>query len=172
MTSDSSPDLDEAARYFVSDPERALAASQRFLDAHPDHPDGLFSRFQALDELGEYEMALADINRALELKPDWVGHFARGIFFHNHGHYGRAIADLTKAKALDTEDFGTSEISCYRADSFARLGRLDEALEDCALLQDDHWTPGHNGLPPGDKEQFIREIKRRAAAAKSGWRSP
>jgi hypothetical protein len=51
-----------------------------------------------------------------------------------------------------------------RADTLARLGRLDEALADAALLPEDHWMPAHDGLPGGDKRQFIAEIRRRAAA--------
>jgi hypothetical protein len=36
------------------------------------------------------------------------------------------------------------------------------------LIRDDHWMPEHDGLPGGDKQEFIAEIKRRAAIA--NWR--
>ena len=54
----------------------------------------------------------------------------------------------------------------FRADSLARLGRLEEALADCAFIPEDHWMPGVLGLPRGNKAEFIAEIKRRAVAAR------
>ena len=33
------------------------------------------------------------------------------------------------------------------------------------LIRNDHWMPAHRSLPNGDKQQFIAEIKRRAAMA-------
>jgi tetratricopeptide (TPR) repeat protein len=160
-----SDDLDEAAKCLNSDPERSLAICERYLNTHPDSPRGLFCRFQALDELGEFEGALADINRVLEIEPDWLGYFARGTFFHKFGHYERAVDDLSRAGELDTEGSAVIGRACYRASALSRLGRLDEALADCAALPEDHWMPGQNGLPAGNKQEFVEEIKRRAAQA-------
>lgn len=157
--------LDDATKCVVSDPERSLSICDQFLTRHPDDPRGLFCRFQAWEELGEFENALADINRVVEIDPNWMAYFARGAFFHNAGHYLPAIDDLTRARSLDVEGSASSSISCYRADSLARLGRLDEALADCALLPDSHWMPNFNGLPEGSKGEFIAEIRQRAAMA-------
>lgn len=121
MTKENSNDLDDAAKCVVSDPECSLGIAQRYLDSNPDDPNGLFSRFRALDELGEFESARADIDRVLSLAPDWSGYFARGAFFHNHGHYERAVADLTQARALDVENSGAWGICYYRADALVGL---------------------------------------------------
>jgi hypothetical protein len=53
----------------------------------------------------------------------------------------------------------------FRADSLARLGRLDEALADCQFIPEDHNAPAFYDLPGGDKRQFIDQIRQRASAA-------
>lgn len=163
---ETSDELDAATKCVGSDPERSLAICNRYLDTHPDDPRGLFCRFQALDELLEFEGALADINRVLEIEPDWVGYFARGTFFHKFGHYEQAVSDLSRAGELDREGSAVVHRACYRASALSHLGRLDEALADCAILPANHWMPGQNGLPAGNKQEFIEEIKRRAALAR------
>jgi tetratricopeptide (TPR) repeat protein len=120
-----------------------------------------------LTDLGEYDMALADINRVLEIDPNSGGYSARGHFFHGIGNYRRAIEDLTRSKDLDYDGWTTSLDPHFRADCYARMGRLNEALDDCAFIPDDHRMPAVFGLPGGNKEQFIAEIKRRALAARS-----
>lgn len=158
-------ELDDAFNCRRHDPQKALAINNSYLRDHPDDPDGLFSRFQTLVDLGAYDRALVDINRVLEIDSNAGGYSARGQFFHEIGDYQRAIEDLTLSKKLDDYGWVTSLDPHYRADCFAKLGRLDEALADCALIPDDHWMPSISGLPGGNKEQFIAEIKRRALAA-------
>jgi len=76
------------------------------------------------------------------------------------------VADFTRARDMEPEEWLTSFGPHFRATSLAHLGRLEEALANCALIRDDHWMPAHSGLPGGNKEQFIAEIRRRAAAAR------
>jgi tetratricopeptide (TPR) repeat protein len=160
-------DLDDAFELLRSDPERSLEICQRYVDAHPNDANGYFSRFKAWRQLGNKEKALADINRVLELESNSGGYSARGVFFHGFGEYQRAIEDLTKARELDEEEWKGSLDPLFRADCYARLGRLNEALADCAFIEDDHWTPGLKGLPAGNKAEFIAEIKRRALQARN-----
>jgi tetratricopeptide (TPR) repeat protein len=160
-----STDLDEATRCVTSDPERSLGICDNFLQVNPDDRRGLFCRFQAWDALCEYENALSDINRVIEKSPDFASYFSRGMFLHKFGHYERAVADLTKARELDVDGLARSTIALYRADSLARLGRLDDALADGALVADDHWMPALCGIPEGNKQDFIAELRRRAEAA-------
>ncbi len=162
-----SDDLNEATKCLTSDPDRSLELCEQYLEHHPDDTEGLFRRFQAWEELCEFENALADINRVVEKEPIWLNYLARGVFFHKFGHYERAVNDLTRVGELDTEGRATTFGAWFRANSLARLGRLDEALGYCTFLSDDHWIPAFLGLPPGNKEEFIEEIKRRAALARS-----
>lgn len=56
------------------------------------------------------------------------------------------------------------------SDAFAHLGRLDEAMADCAFVPDDHRAPAFYGLPGGTKRQFIDQIRLRALTARGARR--
>jgi tetratricopeptide (TPR) repeat protein len=160
-------ELDEAFERLDSEPERSLAICESYVSRHPDDANGFFSRFQAWRRLGDKEKALADINRVLELDPNSGGYSSRGKFFHEIGEYELAIKDLTRARELDEWEWKTSLDPHVRADCYARLGRLEEALADCEFIEVDHWMPALRGLPAGNKEEFIAEIKRRALEARN-----
>ncbi|MGD0142758.1 MAG: hypothetical protein ABSC92_06345 [Rhizomicrobium sp.] len=167
MTLGGPKELDDAFNCMMRDPQRSVEICDKYLLEHSDDTHALFMRFQALGQLGEREKALADINRVLELEPNSGGYSSRGKFFHDVGDHRRAVDDLTRARELDPDEWKTSLDPHYRADSLARLGRLDDALADCAFLPDDHWMPALSGLPAGNKQQFIDEIKRRALLARN-----
>jgi len=162
-------DLEEAHRCLRHHPLRALAIYQAYLAAHPDDPFGLLCRHQAWDALGELQKALADLSGAIELRPDFAGYSSRGMLLRKIGDHASAVADFTRSREVDEKTWKESFDPHFRADSLARLGRLEEALADCAFISDDHWMPGVLGLPRGNKAEFIAEIKRRAAAARQ-WR--
>ena len=164
--SENSVNLDEATRCLSKEPLRSLAICQNYLAVHPDDPSGLFSRFQAWMKLDEFQKALRDINRVLELDPNSGGYSSRAQLFRAMDDYARAVEDLNCAREFDKEEWQTSFDPHFRADSLARLGRLEEALAGCAFIRDDHWMPGVLGLPRGNKAEFIAEIKRRALAAR------
>ncbi|HKD23420.1 MAG TPA: hypothetical protein VKB71_15495 [Rhizomicrobium sp.] len=160
-------ELDDAFELLRSDPQRSLEICQRYVRDHPNDAHGYFSRSNAWEELGESDKALADMSKGLELNPNSGGYSTRGVFFHGLGEYERAIDDLTRARELDEEEWKGSLDPHFRADCHARLGRLDEALADCAFIEADHWIPALKGLPAGNKEEFIAEIKRRALQARN-----
>lgn len=165
---DAEDQLDEALKHLRHNPERSLEICEQYLSEHPDDPNGLFSRHQALETLGEDERALADITRVVELEPSWAAYSSRGQLLRKMGRHQQAIDDLTHSLELDEWVWKTSYDPHFRADSYARLGRLEEALADCEFIAEDHWMPGVLGLPRGNKQEFIEEIKRRAARARGG----
>jgi tetratricopeptide (TPR) repeat protein len=159
-------DLDEARECARNDPHRALELENRYIAANPNDPHGYFSRHISFCRFGNYEAALADCNRAIELNPSFWRYRGRGEVYRRLGNHQQALADFDRAKAMDIENWLTSFGPHMRADTLARLGRRDEALADANLIDDDHWMPEHDGLPGGNKQEFIAEIERRAAAAK------
>jgi hypothetical protein len=52
----------------------------------------------------------------------------------------------------------------YRADCHASLGNVEEALADCAMLDEEHWTPGMDGTPAGHKSDVTAEIRQLATS--------
>jgi len=54
----------------------------------------------------------------------------------------------------------------YEADSHAHLGDEASALDCCSRLPENHWTPGLDGAPAGNKAEVAAELRRIAAAAR------
>jgi hypothetical protein len=82
------------------------------------------------------------------------------------GRYQEAIGDFNKSEATDPEAWKGEFGPLLRADCYAHLGDVENALADCAALRDDHWTPGPLNLPAGTKSDVIAEIKYIAAVAR------
>jgi tetratricopeptide (TPR) repeat protein len=158
--------LDKARECRAEDPYRALELADRHISENPSDSHGYFSRHLTWMSLGEFHKALDDCNRALEFRQAYGTFLSRGEIYRALGDHDRAVADFDHANELNHEDWLTSFGPHLRADSLARLGRLDEALADCDLIGEDHWMPAHSGLPGGDKAEFIAEIRRRAARAR------
>ena len=55
------------------------------------------------DELGQYQTAIADYTKAIQLDPDYaLAYNNRGVAYRNLGQYASADADETKACSLDS----------------------------------------------------------------------
>ena len=76
---------------------------------------------------------------------------------------GIAKRSMNRAEAVDPQGWygGFGRLFC--AECHARLGNERAALEDCAALRDDHWTPGLLGAPAGSKQEVAYELRRRDA---------
>lgn len=84
--------------------ERALAGYQEALAVAPDHLPALRGVANSLVQLGRHEDAMITVARAIELDPDFPGHYAiRGIINDHLGEYERAIADYEWALAGDPD---------------------------------------------------------------------
>jgi tetratricopeptide (TPR) repeat protein len=158
--------LDEARECAAKNPVRALELQNAHIAECPSDSHGYFCRHLTWSRLGEYEKALEDCSTAIRMLPKPGRYLARADIYRALGDHKRALADLNLVHSQDREVWLNSFGPHVRADTLARLGLLDEALADAALIGEDHWMPEHDGLPGGDRQQFIAEIKRRAAAAK------
>jgi tetratricopeptide (TPR) repeat protein len=161
--------LDEIRECAASDPRRALELGNLYIENNPLDSNGYFSRHLTWARLGNHQNALTDCSAAIGILPKPNRYMARAEIYRALGDHTRALADLNHAHDLDRETWLTSFGPHLRSDTLARLGRLDEALSDTALIPDNHWMPEHDGLPGGNKQEFIAELKRRARGA--GWRT-
>lgn len=166
MSKISDEDLLQQHKLLRLDPQKYLAMVEEFIRRNPHDPNGYFRRHNAWDRLGRKDLALADLNRSLELEQHPITLKARGNLLRRLGRHREAIRDFDQVEALDPDLFVDSWGPLFRAECHARLGNERAALADCARLADDHWTPGLLDAPAGDKQQVIAEVRRLAAAAR------
>jgi tetratricopeptide (TPR) repeat protein len=148
-----------------TDPKRYLQLAEERILANPDSSSGYFDRYQAHFRLAQYDLALADLDKVLALEPHWIVYESRGNVLRALKRYREALDDYNRAEATDTEEWRGGFGRLYRAECHARLGNEKAALEDCAALRDDHWTPGHLGIA-GNKQQVAQELRRLAGQAR------
>ncbi len=90
--------------------------------------DAYLARAGLHHEMGSYDEALADCDRALRLRPgDPTAFYLRGLTRYHAGDYAGAVADFTEVLRFDPRD-----ARAYRArgDAHARLGKRAEAEAD------------------------------------------
>jgi len=67
-------------------------------------PGGLIERGRAREKLGEFEKAVADFDRAVELNPSNGNYFTRAAFNYSQENYRTAVDDFTRVIELDPND--------------------------------------------------------------------
>jgi tetratricopeptide (TPR) repeat protein len=103
------------------------------------------------------------MNTSIRLEPDKYSYIARGEVHRHLGEYEQATQDFARAEAIDPETWRNDGVCLlFQADALARLGREQEALDCCARLPEDFWTPGMFGAPGGGKAEIAEELHRRA----------
>jgi len=158
-------DIDRQFQLRKTDPEKFLELMNALVAEHPDDPNSYFARHQAWSRLGQFETALADLDKSLDLEDHYVTHRARGRILHQLGRYQEAIEAFNRCERMEPAQWGRF-CALVRADCHARLGNETAALADCSTMPDDHWTPGLFGAPAGNKQEVAVELRRRAAAAR------
>ena len=153
-----------------ADPQRYLRIVSGWIEQNPDNSHAYFSRHSAWMKIGEPQRALADLNKTIELesRPSAMSFMARGEVYRHLGQHEQALADFDRAEAIDPADWQQGIVFglLYQADSHARLGNEAAALNCCARLPDDFWTPGLNGAPSGGKAEVAEKLRAIAAAAR------
>jgi tetratricopeptide (TPR) repeat protein len=108
--------------------DRALAILDNNLKVN-EQPLALVARANLLMERGRHKEALADLTRAIELKPDLPEALGnRGYLLNGMGRYDEALLDLNRAVALDPEK---PAYLMNRTKTYVGLNRPEEALADC-----------------------------------------
>jgi tetratricopeptide (TPR) repeat protein len=91
-----------------------------------------YNRGVVYADKGEYDRAIEDYNRAIELQPKYAEAFySRGTSYAHKGEYDRAIQDFDQAIALKPE-FAMAFYN--RGSSYARKGEYDRAIQDLNQL--------------------------------------
>lgn len=159
-------DLTNQIGLLHADPQKYLELVERYIQQNPSDPHGYFARHQAWMRLDKPELALEDLNRELDLVVKESVFECRGEVHRYMGRYEEAVGDFNRAETLDREEWEGGFGLLFRADCQARLGNEAAALADCLRLPDNHWTPGHFNLPPGNKEEVADWLRRMAAWAR------
>ena len=159
-------EIHELYQLLRGDPHQFLRLAEEYIGRYPDDPEGYDTRADAWEVLGRFDRALDDMNTSLSLKPRPWAFRHRALIYRATGRYQEAINDLNRFEAMAPGEWQGSFAPLFRADCHARLGNETSALEDCDRLAHDHWTPGLHDAPAGDKDAVIKEIKKRARAAK------
>jgi Mlc titration factor MtfA (ptsG expression regulator) len=118
-------------RLALGDMEGALAdfaAVGNLIEEDEERAEALHERALALDEMGRTQEALADLDEAIRLCPDFSLALAdRGAIRGERGDVDGALADLDEALRLDPED---DAALLARAKLFHELGQLERARKD------------------------------------------
>jgi tetratricopeptide (TPR) repeat protein len=164
MTDLSMKELDAQHRLLLTDPEGYIALKSGEISRNSQDPFAYFNRHQGWLRLGKLDQALADITTSIELEAKPISYLCRGEVLRRLGHYHMALDDFDRGEALDPAGWPDLWGPLSQADCHSRLGNKTEAMAACAKLKDDHWTPGLDGTPAGNKEDVIAEVGRRLAS--------
>jgi tetratricopeptide (TPR) repeat protein len=105
-----------------------LAAGEALLPSN--RPLVLFNRAVGYVETNQNDLAIADLDQAIELAPDHPDFYIqRGNAFYAKQNYDRAIVDYSKAIELKP---GDTKVVGYRANAYLYKGNNEQALADYA----------------------------------------
>ena len=107
----------------LNDYKKAIQIDSSYSNSY----DFFFNRSLSHADLGDYESAIKDLNKAIVIKPrSLYAHYNRGLYKQRLGDYESAIDDYTKSIDI----FPTSDSLYWRARLKEELGDYEEALVD------------------------------------------
>lgn len=87
----------------------------------------LLCRAQVLQQIGDFDQALNDVNQSIASSPDEVAYYIRGNIYKAKGELVKAIDDYARADRIDP---GQPHVLKDRADVYDLLGNTEEAQKD------------------------------------------
>ena len=109
-----------------------MADFNKALKIKPEFAAAYSNRGLAYAFLGQYEKAIEDYNRALELEPDGNTYYNRAMAYFNLKHYNKAIKDF---KSALVKNFDMPELYYYMALAEYYIGKKQEACIDMQVAQ-------------------------------------
>jgi tetratricopeptide (TPR) repeat protein len=110
----------------------------RIIDDNPGHAEAYVYRGMAFVQRGDYDRAIEDFTKALEIDPKGSLYGKRGAAYLEKGEYDEAIRDLTKAIELYPR---FAQAYCNRANVHLRKGNYTQAITDFTAAIEIH--PGY-----------------------------
>jgi tetratricopeptide (TPR) repeat protein len=150
------------AHYMLDDDANIIMQySQKAIDSDGNYYMAFYVRGFAWDEKSEYDKAIADYTKAIELKPDDGSIYNnRGISWKSKGEYDKAIADYTKAIELKPSYAGAYS---NRGISWKNKNEYDKAIADYTKAIE--LRPGYaaaylnRGLVWSDKDEYEKALQ-------------
>jgi len=100
---------------YVGRPDKAMGVAQRCMAEYPETVHCYYARGIIHYLSKQYEPALLDISRAVELRPDsGIGHHRRGLVLEQLGRTGEALAEYQRASDLG---FSGADLELRRLDT-------------------------------------------------------
>jgi tetratricopeptide (TPR) repeat protein len=82
-------------------------------------------------ERGLYELAIADFDEAIAIRPDlYEPYMRRGIILHRQGDYALAVEDFSKSLTLNPRSEDMIDLYFYRAAAYSYLDMYELAAKD------------------------------------------
>jgi tetratricopeptide (TPR) repeat protein len=136
------------------DSDLSIVGCTALITQNPRDEHSYTHRGRAYASKGDYDRAINDYNKAIELGAKGWAHDLRGQAYANTGQYGRAVADHSKAIEISPE----SVLAYYhRAHAFIALGDFERARADfSSLIALPARTPYERQLQEGSKQALTR----------------
>ena len=101
------------------------------INANPNNAVAYAGRANAYVILQNYDRAISDTNKALEIDPNYAAAYGvRGMCNFFLGQYERSVSDLSKAVQLDPDSKNNDIFYEARGEAYMRLRKNNEAIAD------------------------------------------
>jgi tetratricopeptide (TPR) repeat protein len=107
--------------------EVAIGGCTALIQRNPRDAGAHFHRGNAYSDKKEWDRAIADFTRAIEIDPRDVAYLVRGNAYHDKKEYDRAVADYSKAIDISPRN---TDAYYNRGNAFAAKQQYDEAIGD------------------------------------------
>ncbi len=154
-------------RTLQKDPQQYIRITSAWIAENPRNSDAYYDRHFGWMRIGEPRLALDDLNKVIELKPDQIVFASRGSVYRHIGQYQKAIEDFERGDAIDPAAWSANPIAlAHQADCYARLGNEAKAIACAERLSDNAYVPGLGQPPAGYKHDILDGLHRIAARAR------